>query len=132
MYYTVRDSLRGVKKQLLTPREPSDLYSRALLTKPYAPRPISRSIKKSEMVFPSGSFCPSDDGVGDLVLTDDSIFPALPDRRRICGITGDGDGGSIGAIETRPAMRETRCWDDRLRGRGRVGERGDNERFASG
>ena len=80
------------------------------------------------MVFPSGSICPLDVGVGGLVLrTDDSRVPVLLDRRRICGMTGGGEGGSIGAIETRPAIRETRCWEDRLRGRERVGERGGSE-----
>lgn len=47
-------------------------------------------------------------------------------------MAGDGEGGSIGAIETRPAMRETRCWEDRLRGRERVGERNGNVQFTSG
>ena len=62
-----------------------------------------------------------------MLRIDDSRVPVLLDRRRICGMTGGGEGGSIGAIETRPAIRETRCWEDRLRGRERVGERGGSE-----
>jgi hypothetical protein len=62
-----------------------------------------------------------------VLRTDVSGFPVLPDRRRICGMASVGEGGSIGAIETRPAMRETRCWEDRLRGRERVGERAGSE-----
>ena len=30
----------------------------------------------------------------------------------------------MGAIERRPAIKDTRCWDDRRRDRGDVGERG--------
>jgi hypothetical protein len=37
-------------------------------------------------------------------------------------VAGGGEGGSTWAIETRPAMRETRCWEDRLRGREREDE----------
>lgn len=32
-------------------------------------------------------------------------------------VAGGGEGGSTWAMETRPAIRETRCCDDRLRGR---------------
>lgn len=66
-----------------------------------------------------------------MLTVGDSTFPVLPDRRRIRGMVGGGEGGSIGAIETRPAISETRCWEDRLRGRGRVGERGGSERLTS-
>lgn len=40
---------------------------------------------------------------------------------------GGGDGGSTGRIETRPAINEIRCWDERRRGRGSevLGDDGD-------
>ncbi len=48
-------------------------------------------------------------------------------RWRDFGRRGGGEGGSIGAIETRPAIRDTRCCDERRRGRGWEGERGNDE-----
>jgi hypothetical protein len=39
------------------------------------------------------------------------------------GNEGVGSGGSMGAINTRPAIRETLCLEDRRLGLGRVGER---------
>lgn len=50
-------------------------------------------------------------------------LPELSVRRKLWGNAGGGDGGSIGAMDTRPAMSETRCRDERLRGRGEEGER---------
>lgn len=48
------------------------------------------------------------------------VLPArLSDLCRI----GGGEGGSIGAIDTRPAINDTRCCDERRRGCGAVGER---------
>lgn len=64
----------------------------------------------------------SDEGDGARVLA--AVLSTLPElgvRRRDWGKMGGGEGGSIGAIDTRPAMRETRCWDDRRRGRGEAG-----------
>lgn len=46
---------------------------------------------------------------------------ALLARTNVCGPVGGGDGGSTGSIETRPAISDTRCCDERRRGRG-VGE----------
>jgi hypothetical protein len=68
------------------------------------------------------SFSWAGDGARVLAATLRKL-PALSVRRRLCGKIGGGEGGSIGAMETRPAMRETRCREDRLRGRGDDGER---------
>lgn len=76
-------------------------------------------MKKSDIVFLFETGCASDTGVGGLVLATDEIkFPELPERRNICGIGREAEGGSMGAMETRPAMRDTRCCEDRRRGRG--------------
>lgn len=84
------------------------------------------------MALPSGNEEASRAGVGGQVLaTEDNILPVLPDRCRIFGIAGGGEGGSIGAIITRPAMRDTRCCEDLLRARDKVGERESGGRCAS-
>lgn len=84
------------------------------------------------MVLTSGNEEASRAGVGGQVLaTEDNILPVLPDRCRIVGIVGGGEGGSIGAIITRPAMSDTRCCEDLLRGRDIVGERGGGGQCAS-
>ena len=44
-------------------------------------------------------------------------LPELGVRFKLSESIGVGEGGSMGAIDTRPAMRETRCWEDLLRGR---------------
>ena len=108
----------------LTPSVPSGLISRAFLTKPYAPRPTSPWMTNSEMSrsLESGVSVPV--GVGGQVLCAMlKRLPELPDRTSFCGATGKSDGGSMGAMETRPAIRETRCCEERLRGLGEVGER---------
>ena len=53
------------------------------------------------------------------------ILPELGVRFKLSEIIGGGEGGSMGAIDTRPAIRETRCWEDLLRGRN-DGEEEDN------
>jgi hypothetical protein len=84
------------------------------------------------MVLPSDSEAVSREGVGGQVLaTEDRVLPVLPDRCRIWGIRGGGEGGSIVAIITRPATRDTRCCEDLLRGGGKVGEREGGGRCAS-
>ena len=45
------------------------------------------------------------------------ILPELGVRFKFSESIGVGEGGSMGAIDTRPAIRETRCWEDLLRGR---------------
>jgi len=58
-------------------------------------------------------------GVGGLVLLARlRKLVALLERIKWALGFGGGDGGSMNAIETRPAIKETRCWDDRRRGRG--------------
>lgn len=49
----------------------------------------------------------------------------LPKRISFGDVTGGGEGGSMETKDSRPAMSETRCWDDRRRGRGAEGERAD-------
>jgi len=41
---------------------------------------------------------------------------------RLGSSIGGVDEISTGAMETRPAKRDTRCWDERQRGRGEEGE----------
>lgn len=79
---------------------------------------------KSEMLLPprNDSFSWAGDGARVLAATLRKL-PELSVRRRLCGKMGVGDGGSIGAMETRPAMRDTRCLEERRRGRGDDGER---------
>lgn len=63
-------------------------------------------------------------GVGGLVLAAiESKLAVEPVRINFCTATVGGAGCSMGAIETRPAMRETRCCDERRLGLGDVGER---------
>ena len=51
-----------------------------------------------------------DDGVGGRVLVSRlSKLAVLPDRISFWGATGGGEGGSMGAMERRPAIRDTRC-----------------------
>jgi hypothetical protein len=50
-------------------------------------------------------------------------LPELSERRKLWGRREEGDGDSNGTIDTRPAMSDTRCREDRLRGRGEDGER---------
>ena len=45
------------------------------------------------------------------------ILPELGVRFKFSESIDGGEGGSMGAIDTRPAIRETRCWEDLLRGR---------------
>ena len=52
------------------------------------------------------------------------ILPELGVRFRFSESIGGVEGGSTGAIDIRPAIRETRCWEDLLRGRGDEGEGG--------
>lgn len=79
---------------------------------------------KSEMLLPprNDSFSWAGDGARVLAATLRKL-PELSVRRRLCGKMGVGDGDSIGAMETRPAMRDTRCLEERRRGRGDDGER---------
>lgn len=66
-------------------------------------------------------------GVGGPVLAATlSKLAELPVRTSFCTATVGGAGCSRGAMETRPAMRETRCCDERRVGRGDVGERAGN------
>jgi hypothetical protein len=56
----------------------------------------------------------SEDGEGARVLR---TLPELGVRFKLSESIGGGEGGSMGAMDTRPAIRETRCWEDLLRGR---------------
>lgn len=58
-------------------------------------------------------------------------LPELSARQRLWGRI-DGDGGSIGAIETRPAISDTRWREERLRNRGEEGDRTDGGRAEDG
>lgn len=51
------------------------------------------------------------------------MLPELGVRRKFSVSIGVGEGGSMGAIDTRPAISETLCCDDLLLGRGDEGER---------
>lgn len=102
------------RQGILTPRDPSGWISRARLTRPYAPRPISPSMKNSDMSRPPKKDSCSEHGEGARVL---SILPELGVRFKFSESIGGGEGRSMGAIDTRPAIRETRCWEDLLRGR---------------
>jgi len=64
-------------------------------------------------------------GDGDSELVS-ALPPELPERWSVRSSIGGGEGVSIGAISTRPATSETRCCDDRRRGRGEDGK--DEER----
>ena len=75
------------------------------------------------MFRPPRKPCCSVAGEGARVLTLLSMLPELGVRRRFSESMGGGEGGSIGAMDTRPAMRETLCCDDLRRGRGDDGER---------
>ena len=51
-----------------------------------------------------------EDGVGGRLLGSRlSKLAVLPDRISFWGATGGGEGGSMGAIERRPAIKDTRC-----------------------
>lgn len=116
-----------------TPRDPSSCISLARLTNPYAPLPISRSITNSEMLRSPTVGALSTPGVGGpALLATLKKLAALPDRTSFCGPIGGGDGGSAGIIETRPAMRETRCCEERRRDRGVPGIRGEEGDLRSG
>ena len=62
---------------------------------------------------PKNDSC-SEHGEGARVLR---ILPELGVRFKFSESIGGGEGRSMGAIDTRPAIRETRCWEDLLRGR---------------
>jgi len=97
------------------------------LTRPYAPRPISPSIKNSDISRPPRNDWGSEDGEGARVLIVElRILPELGVRFRLSESIGGGEGGSMGAMDTRPAIRETRCWEDLLRGRGDEGDGGNS------
>lgn len=114
---------------MLTPNDPSSKISRARLTRPYAPRPISPSISNSDILRPPRKDSFSNEGEGGLVLAALSTLPELGVRLRLWGRIGGGEGGSTGAIETRPAISDTRCWEDRLRDRvDGEGDDGDEHR----
>ena len=49
----------------------------------------------------------------------------LPKRMSLGDVIGGGEGGSRETKDNRPAMRETRCCDDRRRGRAAEGERAE-------
>ena len=66
----------------------------------------------------------SEDGEGARVL---KTLPELGVRFKLSESIGGGEGGSMGAIDTRPAIRETRCWEDLLRGLGDEGDEGSDE-----
>ena len=68
----------------------------------------------SDMSRPPKNDSCSEDGEGARVLR---ILPELGVRFKFSESIGGVEGGSIGAIDTRPAIRETRCWEDLLRGR---------------
>lgn len=68
----------------------------------------------SDMSRPPKNDSRSEDGDGGRVLR---ILPELGVRFKLSESIGGGEGGSMGAIDTRPAIRETRCWEDLLRGR---------------
>lgn len=121
--HCVNMSSTGTDRGILTPSDPSGRNSLARFTRPYAPRPISPSTKNSEMFRPPRKPWCSDEGDGARVLALLRMLPELGVRRRFSESIGGGEGGSMGAIDTRPAMRETRCWEDLLRGRGEDGER---------
>lgn len=107
------------------PSVPSLVISLALFTSPYAPRPISRSITNSD-ILRSLSASTSELGVGGPVLAAMlRKLAALFARTSVWGTAGGGDGGWDGTIDTRPAIRETRCCEDRRRGRAVPPSRGD-------
>jgi hypothetical protein len=90
---------------------------------------MSPSIEKSKMLRPPRNDSPSVRGLGGAVLAAQlRKLLELSARCRLGASAGGGEGGSIGAIDTRPAIKETLCCEDRLRGRGAVGERGRGER----
>ena len=62
---------------------------------------------------PKNDSC-SEHGEGARVL---KTLPELGVRFKFSESIGGGEGGSMGAIDTLPAIRETRCWEDLLRGR---------------
>ena len=68
----------------------------------------------SDMSRPPKNDSHSEDGEGARVLR---ILPELGVRLKLSESIGGGEGGSMGAIDTRPAIKETRCWEDLLRGR---------------
>lgn len=104
----------------LTPKDPSLLSSRAFFTSPYAPRPMSPSMTKSAIVR-SPRKLSLREGVGGRVEDAElSIELVLSARLNDTGSEGI-SGGSSGAMEIRPAINETRCCDERRRGRGVVG-----------
>ena len=79
---------------------------------------------KSEMLLVPRNDSFSREGEGARVLEAPLIkLPELSVRRKLCGKRVQGDGGSKGAMDTRPAISETRCREDLLRGRGDDGER---------
>lgn len=71
----------------------------------------------------------SSEGEGARVLADVlRRLLLLPARFRLRVNIGGEAGGSIGAMETLPAIKDTLCCDERRRGRGKDGERDEGGR----
>jgi len=100
----------------LTPYVPSSCISLARFTRPYAPLPISRSITNSEMLRSARNALGSLLAMGAPTLATLRKLVALFVRTSLV-VAGGGEGGSTWAMETLPAIRETRCCEDRRRGR---------------
>ena len=86
---------------------------------------MSPSITNSDMLLPPRKDSLSWDGLGGATEVTLIKLDWLPKRTSFGDVTGGGEGGSRETKDNRPAMSETRCCDDRLRGRGAEGERAE-------